>query len=58
MVEGWMTADAISWSPQGHGHFVGCPLKAPSMQPGCSSVNTLTQMKSDQIEVSFLGRSS
>jgi hypothetical protein len=28
-------------------------LRAASMQPGCSSVNTLTQMKSDQIEVSF-----
>jgi hypothetical protein len=28
------------------------------MQPGCSSVNTLTRMKSDQIEVSFPGRSS
>jgi hypothetical protein len=28
-------------------------LRASSMQPGCSSVNTLTRMKSDQIEVFF-----
>jgi hypothetical protein len=28
------------------------------MQPGCNSINTLTRMKSDQIEVPFPGRSS
>jgi hypothetical protein len=37
---------------------IGDALRAPSMQPGCSSVNTLTRMKSNQIEVFFPGRSS
>jgi hypothetical protein len=32
--------------------------RASPIQPGCNLINTLTWMKSNQIEVSFLGRSS